>query len=237
MIYELLFVLGFITVAAMYRLEYAELIVSLQSGDPSVIVYAVPTVFKLVLSSMLVYTLLYAVTRYLIWRKFHKVNWRYLMVQCVFVLPFYWLIILLVGAAIISFQVLTSLYNDWVILGLHLVFGGLLYAGLVLWLAASNALSTLGKNPVHNLYDAFDVVWSKRGRQGLIIVALPIITSVLSVFNVLDAVYVPIVLWLSYLFLRQFYVSKKATIKAYLHFLWHGYTKKCKTVYKKVIKG
>ena len=234
LIKEIITILAMIAVGTISRAEYVEFIANLQTGNATDVVFLIPTALTLIMSSMFMYVTVYTLSRWWVWRAYHKVKWSFLFTHSLLVIPFYAFITVLFVGATIVYRVFTSTFSDLLSSILFIVSSLLAYLVLMVWVTYGNAYSMLGKNPWYNQYDAFKRAWSRQGANVVGLYTIPIIVSGLSTFANVSPAFIPISIWLTYLFARQFVVSKTAHIIAYCQHIVRSYRKTLKTLYKKV---
>ena len=234
---EILFLLSFIAAAMISRVEYNEYVIKLQSGDPAVLVTLIPDTFTLILSSFIVYIVLYTLFRWWVWSGYSDVKWNYLLVNSFMVLPFIFLCIIVLALAAVTVQVYTAVWNGY--LRIFTLFLGsiFVYYGRGSFMAYLQGFNMLGKNPWYNVYDALAHIFSKRTWQLCIVYTVPAIISLLAALSYANPAWVPVVTWGAYLYARQYVVSKKKTVWAYTRYIGHYYHKKVHTIYKKIVRA
>lgn len=234
---ELLFILSFIAAAMISRVEYNEFIIGIQSGNPAILVNLIPNMFTLILGSFIVYLVLYTLFRWWVWSGYSTVKWNFLLTNTLMVIPFTMLTIVLLALSVLALQVYSAVWNGYVRIFALFTWSLLVYYAGGCLMAYVQGRNMLGKNPWYNVYDALTLLFTKQSLQLCLVYTVPALASLLAVFNWLSPAWIPIITWGSYLFARQYIVSKKHTLKAYTHDLWVLYSKRCKTVYKKVFRG
>lgn len=234
LIKEIISIFAFLAALIISRFEYADFIVGLQSGNVTDTLFLIPNMFKLILGSFLLYLLVYTLSRWWVWSGYHKVKFRYLITNSLLVVPFYFFIIILLSSIALVYSVLTTTLNIWVSTVFSMLGIISLYLVLMVWVTFSEALNMQGKNPWYNLYDSINYSCSKKGLNVLLLYLIPLLISAISSFGSLNPVYIPLSVLLTYLFSRQYLVSKKKTLKQYVLYICHSYTKTCKKAYKKV---
>ena len=182
-----------------------------------------PGLVRGVLLSIFVILFVYAFTRYWVWE--HK-SWKNVIVYIFFVFPVMYGFVALLGVILFLLSLLTITKTGFV-QDLSKVLASLAWLTIVsVWTPYLTARCAQGKNPWYSMYDAVKDMWSKRSLQILLVYTVPIIYFILSMivgWNLLGSVPV---FWVAYLFARQYIMSKKHSVRAYLTSLGHYYAKK-----------
>jgi len=224
-------ILFFVFIIAFFRTYLVDFILSFQLGNPIEQIRIMPgLVIRLLTLTFLVLSL-YGVSRWWVWE---KPLTKYIVVYLLFVFPLIYFFILMLSGILLVLSLLTVTKTTFLQDIVKVVFSIIWLFLISTWLPFLLARCSQGKNPWYSMYDAVKDMFTLHGLRVSSIYLIPIIllfSTFLFGWNSLGTL--PF-FWLSYLFARQYVVSKKKTLKQYVLYVWHSYTKTCKKAYKKV---
>ena len=219
---------------AVSRNMYVQLYDITSLVDPIDQIRIMPGLVRGVLLSIFAVLFVYALTRYWVW---DKKSWKNVLVYTLFTFPVMYVSVISLGALLFILSLLTVTKTTFIQELTRLLASIIWFTIISLWIPFITARCAQGKNPWYSLYDAACDMYSKRALQVLLVYSLALSILILHIaanWNVLGTV--PI-FWGSYIFSRQFILSKKSTLKSYVVDICHNMHETGKTWYKKHIQG